>query len=41
MKSNPYFQRYKCDVSDFDVQKLPKTMAHTAVLANPKLDEKK
>lgn len=38
MKSNPYFQRYKSDVSDFDVKKLPQIMADTAASKNPTLD---
>jgi tRNA:m4X modification enzyme len=38
MKANPYFQRYKCDISDFDVQKLAQTMAQTAILSNSKLN---
>lgn len=40
MKDNPYFQRFKSDVSDFDVSKLPITMAETAFLKNPNLDPK-
>lgn len=40
MKDNPYFQRFKSDVSDFDVSKLPITMAETALLKNPNLDPK-
>ena len=30
-KDNPYFQRYKGDVSNFDFKLLPTTMAQTAV----------
>lgn len=41
MKDNPYFQRYKSDVSDFDVEKIPQTMAQMAVLRKPGLEEKK
>jgi hypothetical protein len=40
MKDNPYFQRYMCDVSDFDAQKLPGTMAHTAAMKKQGIDEK-
>lgn len=40
MKDNPYFQRFKSDVSDFDVSKLPMTMAQTAILKKPGLDPK-
>lgn len=38
MKDNPYFQRFKSDVSDFDVSKLPLTMAETAKTKIPDLD---
>lgn len=41
MKDNPYFQRFKIDVSDFDVGKLPETMAELAKTKNPNLDVKK
>lgn len=41
MKDNPYFQRYKIDVSDFDVQKLAETMSETAKIKSPTLDTKK
>lgn len=40
MKDNPYFQRFKSDVSDFDVSKLPMTMAETALLKKPNIDIK-
>lgn len=40
MKDNPYFQRFKSDVSDFDVSKLPLTMAQTALLKKPNIDIK-
>lgn len=38
MKDNPYFQRFKSDVSDFDVSKMPLTMAETAKIKKPDLD---
>lgn len=41
MKDNPYFQRFKVDVSDFDVGRLPETMAELAKSKNPSLDVKK
>lgn len=41
MKDNPYFQRFKIDVSDFDVGRLPETMAELAKTKNPNLDVKK
>lgn len=41
MKDNVYFQRFKSDVSDFDVSKLPITMAETAKLKKPDLDIQK
>jgi hypothetical protein len=41
MKDNVYFQRFKSDVSDFDVSKLPITMAETAKLKKPDLDTQK
>jgi hypothetical protein len=30
-RDNPYFQRYRGDVSDFDFKQLPSTMATTAI----------
>lgn len=30
-RDNPYFQRYKGDVSNFDFKMLPRTMSKTAV----------
>lgn len=41
MKDNPYFQRFKSDVSDFDVSKLPLTMAETAKIKKADLDVQK
>lgn len=41
MKNNPYFQRFKSDVSDFDVSRLPLTMAQTAHEKRPDLEVNK
>lgn len=41
MKDNPYFQRYKSDVSDFDVKTICEVMAQTALLKKPGLDVEK
>lgn len=41
MKDNPYFQRFKSDVSDFDVSKMPLTMAETAHQKKSDLDVQK
>ena len=38
MKDNPYFQRYKSDVSDFDVKEMCKNMVDLALLKKPNLD---
>ena len=38
MKNNPYFQRFKSDVSDFDVSKMPITMAQLVKQKKPETD---
>ena len=40
MKDNPYFQRYRSDVADFDMQTLPSIMAKTAHEKVEKIDVK-
>lgn len=41
MKDNPYFQRYKSDVSDFDVKEMCTTMVDNALLKKPNLQREK
>ena len=41
MKDNHYFQRYKSDVSDFDVKEMCITMVETALIKRPNLVKEK
>lgn len=40
MKDNPFFQRYRSDVADFDMQTLSSIMAKTAHEKNPQIEIK-